>query len=212
MKRDLPKIDRTDFFDAIAVQDPELDDVAMLALFEHYEELRKWNSRLSLVGPGTVREVVERHYGESLAARPMLRDEDATILDFGSGGGFPGFVLAAAYPQRKIVLVEAKQKKWAFLKAAIRRSGLSCECLNARVEGSLPQDTPDEIHVVTSRAVAITPRFLKTIRDHSPRARFLLWLGEVSPELPEDMEILDTLMLPGSTHRRILEIGPRNTL
>ncbi len=208
MKRALPQIDEIRFFESLGLLDPSLSDASKHALFEHYEELRAWNPRLSLVGPGTVQDVMERHYGESLAVRPLLKDRDLNILDLGSGGGFPGFVLAAAYPSRNVVLVEARQKKWAFLKAAIRRSGLSCECLNARVEGSLPQGTPDIIHLVTCRAVAITPRFLNTVREHSPQARFLLWLGEVSPELPEGLVAHRSVTLPGSLCRRILEIVP----
>lgn len=212
MKRALPEIERSRFFQSLHLRDPLLNEASKQALFDHYEELREWNPRLSLIGPGTVQDVLERHYGESLAARPLLNDGDHNILDLGSGGGFPGFVLAAAYPDRNVVLVESRQKKWAFLKAAIRRSGLSCECLNARVEGSLPQGTPDIIHVVTCRAVAITPRFLNTVREHSPQARFLLWLGEVSPELPDGLAVRRAVTLPGSTHRRILEIGPADSL
>ena len=67
----------------------------------HYRFLLRWNRQTSLVGPGTIDEAVETHYGESLAALPLLGDaEGKTIVDIGSGAGFPGFVLAAARPAR----------------------------------------------------------------------------------------------------------------
>lgn len=207
MKRELPRVSPQEFATALDGVAPGLSVASTTALFEHYEELRRWNPRLSLIGPGTVEEVIERHYGESLAALPLIRAEDQNLLDLGSGGGFPGLVLAAALPDRQVILVEARQKKWTFLRTAIRRGGLSSICLNARVEGSLPQETPDTIHVVTCRAVAVTPKFLSLARDHSPKVRFLLWLGSSQPELPEGMSVLNEVPLRGSTHRRIVEIG-----
>lgn len=208
MKRNLPHIEVQRFSDELQLIDSSLSPKVHAALFEHYEELKRWNARLSLVGPGTVEEVMERHYGESLAALPLLGSEDKTLVDLGSGGGFPGFVLAAALPDTSVVLIEARQKKWAFLRTAIRRSGLSCTCLNARVETSLPQGTPDKIDVLTCRAVAVTPKLLNLVRQHSPNARFLLWLGASQPELPEGMTVLREVPLVGSTQRRIVEIGP----
>lgn len=208
MKPDLPNIEKNVFFDRIRDAVPNLESKTLEALFEHYQELQRWNARLSLIGPGTFDEVIQRHYVESLLGLSLLKSEDQTILDFGSGGGFPGFVLSAAYPEKDVVLVEARQKKWAFLKSAIRRSGLSSRCLNARVEASLPQGTPDLIDVVTCRAVVITPRLLGLFRDHSPRVRFLLWLGSSQPEVPEGLAVLNEVALPGSDHRRILELGP----
>lgn len=208
MKRDLPHIDKATFFEELGASNPSLNMAALEALYGHYQELKRWNARLSLIGPGTFDEIIERHYIESLAALPLLRPSDTAILDFGSGGGFPGYVLASACPEKQFTLVEARQRKWAFLKTAIRRSGLSCICLNARVEGSLPQGIPDEVHVVTCRAVAITPRFLNLVRDHSPRVRFLLWLGASQPDLPQNLVVLREIPLPGSSQRRILELGP----
>ena len=187
---------------------PGVEHRALEALFEHYQELQRWNARLSLIGPGTFEEVIQRHYIESLLALPLLRSSDRVLLDLGSGGGFPGIVLAAACPEKDVVLVEARQKKWAFLKSAIRRSGLSTRCLNARVEASLPQGTPDTIDVVTCRAVAVTPRYFDLFRDHSPQVRFILWLGTSQPEVSRGMTVLNEVRLPGSEHRRILELSP----
>ncbi len=174
-------------------------------LYSHYLELRRWNPRLSLVGPGTAEEVVERHYGESLAALTLLRSRDRSLLDIGSGAGFPGLVLAAAQPTLGVTLVEPRERKWAFLKTAIRRCGLSSRCLNVRVGRPLPQELPCPIDVVTCRALTISQSLVEALLEGSPRLRLLLWYGIGQPDLP-DCSVVREIALFGSKRRRILEI------
>jgi len=191
--------------------------------FEHYSELLRWNPRVSLIGPGTAREVIQRHYAESLAALPFIEEvvgEEAsepppaeTLLDLGSGGGFPGLVLAAARQRFQVFLVEPREKKWNFLRAAVRRCGLSCECLDGRVgdrrDGSaLPKGLPEKIDVVTCRALALSTQQFELIQEHSPEVRFFLWQGGESPELPGSLRVRREVPLAGSQKRRILEIVP----
>ncbi|HUF78495.1 MAG TPA: RsmG family class I SAM-dependent methyltransferase, partial [Thermoanaerobaculia bacterium] len=71
----------------------------LAALYAHYQELRRWSPALSLIGPAAAGDVVERHYGESLAGVPLLPAGARVLVDVGSGAGFPGFVLAAACPE-----------------------------------------------------------------------------------------------------------------
>lgn len=186
-----------------------LPESAYEALYAHYLELRRWNPRLSLIGPGTAAEALDRHYGESLAALPLIEAEDRSVVDLGSGAGFPGIVIAAALPRLEVVLVEARQKKWAFLEAARRRSGLSCTCLNARVGRSLPEGFPAEVDVVTCRAVAVTPEILEAVLKSSPHVRFLLWQSGIQPSLPSGLVPGRELPIKGSDRRRILEVRPR---
>jgi 16S rRNA (guanine527-N7)-methyltransferase len=163
-----------------------LDSAAVERLHIYYRELRRWNRTLSLVGPSSAEDVIARHFGESLAALPLLPSSAATLVDVGSGAGFPGLVLAAARPDLRVTLVEPRQRKWAFLAAAARRAGLSCICLNARVESPLPPGLPDEIDLVTSRALSLAG-VLEPLADRvGPGGAILLWLGrEGPPALPE---------------------------
>ncbi len=179
----------------------------LAALTEHYLELRRWNPRLSLVGPGTADQVLERHYGESLAALSLLGEADRTLVDIGSGAGFPGLVLAAARPDLEVTLVEPRQRKWAFLEQAARRGGLSCRCLNVRVECPLPAGFPEVIDVVTCRALTISKDVFDLILDHSPQARFLLWLGKDIPELPDRLGLIREIRLRGARRRRVVELS-----
>src|SRR5436305_10950639 len=112
----LPALPLAVFADAISRLSPEpLKERAIDALFAHYRELALWNRRTNLIGPGTAHEILARHYGESLAALPLLPAAARRGLDLGSGAGFPGLVLAAACPELKMTLVEARERKWAFL-------------------------------------------------------------------------------------------------
>jgi len=204
MGASLPDLAPEAFRARLAANSPEaLTGVTQDALHAHYQELRRWNPTLSLIGPGTADEVVERHYGESLAALPLLPLAAAVLVDVGSGAGFPGFVLAAARPNLAVTLVEAQERKWAFLEAACRRAALPCRCLNARVAAPLPTDFPAVIDLVTARAIA--PEALAPLLERlAPTGRVLLWTTR-NPELG-GLAAGRTLALPGSERRQIVEL------
>lgn len=203
----LPEISFADFHSRLREIAPAgLSDPVFEALYAHYLELRRWNPRLSLIGPGTAGEVLTRHYGESLAALPLIDPADCTVVDLGSGAGFPGLVLAAALPRLRVFLVESRQKKCAFLASALRRSGLSCTCLNARVGRSLPEGFPAKVDLVTSRAVAIAPEILEVFFKRSPHVRYLLWQSGTRLSLPPGLVPDRDLPIEGSERRRIFEI------
>lgn len=203
----LPPLTLPEFRDQLAASTGlDLDAGVCAALHHHYTELRRWSPRLSLIGPGTVHQVLGRHYGESLAALALLRTSDRRLVDLGSGAGFPGLVIAAARPALEVTLVEARARKCAFLQSSLRRGGLSCRCLNARVGRSVPEGFPTEIDVLTSRAVAIDPALFEALREESPRLRLLLWQGRSRAALPPGWTVSRELPLGESEHRRILEI------
>src|SRR3954452_3726764 len=108
----LPRLSPEDFAATLAPLSPEpLGEPAVAALFSYYQELARWNEKLSLIGPGTAGEILARHFGESLAALPFLSAAPLVGLDLGSGAGFPGLVLAAARPALTMTLVEARERK-----------------------------------------------------------------------------------------------------
>lgn len=106
-------------------------------LFSHYRLLRRWSSAVPLIGRGSMTEAPARHYGESLAGLEHLDGtRGGPCLDFGSGAGFPGLVLAACRPQQEFVFIESRQRKVAFLRRAIREMGLDrCTVIGARWGG-----------------------------------------------------------------------------
>jgi 16S rRNA (guanine527-N7)-methyltransferase len=204
----LPAISSTAFAAGIAAASPEiLPAPALAALYAHYLELRRWNERLSLIGPGTADEILVRHYGEALAALPLLPRTARQGVDLGSGGGFPGLVLAAARPDLEMTLVEAQERKWAFLVAAAHKASLPCRCLNARVASPLPADLPERIDLVTVRALKLETKVLAAFaRRLTPEGCVLLWAGERDPELPRELVPQAGLRLAGGEKRRILQL------
>ena len=214
MAFELPPIPPRQFAEEIARRSPEpLGPPAVEALFLHYEELRRWNRRTNLIGPGTAGEILDRHYGESLAALPLLPSGARQGLDLGSGAGFPGLVLAAARPQLQMTLAEARQRKWAFLLAAARKASLPCRCLNVRVQVPLPAGLPESIDTLTSRALRLDEETWRALANRlSEEGRILLWAGERDPELPPELVADGAVKLAGSDRRRILALrrAPRS--
>ena len=202
----LPEISLERFRIGLEARSPvALDPGTIERLHTHYRELRQWNRTLSLVGPSSAEDVIARHFGESLAALPLLPSSAVTVVDVGSGAGFPGLVLAAARPDLRVTLVEPRQRKWAFLAAAARRAGLSCICLNARVESPLPPGLPAEIDLVTSRALSLAG-VLEPLADRVvPGGSILLWLGREGPPRLPGFETGREARLPGD-FRRICEL------
>lgn len=203
----LPTLSRERFSRRLTstIEEP-LAEEAVEKLFLHYEELRRWNTRLSLIGPGTTDEAVERHYGESLAGRALLGTRDRTLVDVGSGAGFPGVPLAAALPDLEVWLVEPRSRKWAFLRSATAAAGLSCRCLDARVGRELPPAFPSAIDVVTVRALSLDAEAWSVLRPRlSRRGRVLVWGGSDPPAELAGWKVGRSVRLPGR-QRWILEL------
>ena len=203
----LPEIPQSEFFSRLdaAVVEP-LSEGAAEKLWLHYRELRRWNPTLSLVGPGTAGEVVERHYGEALGGLALVPPGARNAVDVGSGAGFPGFVVAACRPDIEVTLVEANARKWAFLEAACRRAALPCRCLNARVQTPLPEGLPEVMDLLTARALkldaivaALEPRLGK-------QGRIVFWGGGEGFSAPRGWRIARQISVAGSLRRRTLEL------
>jgi 16S rRNA (guanine527-N7)-methyltransferase len=112
------------FRDQIQRFTPEvaLSEDQLAVLFQHFELMGRWNERMNLTSIETPAEIVSRHYCESLFFASHMPEEQRcqTVLDFGSGAGFPGFPLAVLRPESKITLLEANQRRAVFLKEASR--------------------------------------------------------------------------------------------
>lgn len=129
-------------------------------------ELLKWNRRMNLVARNTGPvEALEKHFLDSLTLlKIMLPAASAmTLLDVGTGAGFPGLVLAAVLPELQVTLVEPRQKRVAFLQHIIRTLRLDNVHLFAdRLEnGAFGRG---DFSYITSRAVANVDQFLAMVR------------------------------------------------
>lgn len=116
------------------------------AIEQHYELLRKWNSKVNLVGASTVANAAERHYAESLFLAAMMPEGVRSVLDCGSGAGFPGFPVAVLHPEVQVTLLESDKRKAAFLRE-------SCHFNNVRVRVERLEQLEERPDVVITRAV-----------------------------------------------------------
>jgi 16S rRNA (guanine527-N7)-methyltransferase len=189
-----------------ALPGADLSGVDFDALWAHFEELRRWAPVVDLIGPGTAAEVVERHFAESLAALPWLPEPEAHLLDLGSGAGFPGLALAAARPDLRVTLLEPRERRRAFLAAVARRSALRVEISGARVNKSALQELPDDVAVVTVRALRLDPAAWSALAGKlRPDARLMIWSGSELPALPSDFLPLRQSPLGGARGRILRE-------
>lgn len=128
---------------------------AMAERFEQYLSLLlKWNARTNLTSVREPQQIVQRHFAESIFAAQQVPPEVKTLLDFGSGAGFPGIPIAIYRPKITVTLAESQGKKAAFLREAVRTLGLKAEVWAGRVE-AMPKERVFD--AVTSRAVDRMP-------------------------------------------------------
>src|SRR6266478_3968362 len=113
--------------------------------------LLKWNAKMNLTAVREPEEMVSRHFGESLfAARLLLTGAGvASVIDLGSGAGFPGLPLAIYAPEIPVTLIESQNKKATFLKEVARALDLK----NVKVFGGRGEDFKETAELVTMRAV-----------------------------------------------------------
>lgn len=159
-----------------------------LARLETYEAmLREWQKTINLVGGGTLDDVWRRHFldsGQLCRLIPGVK----SVADIGSGGGFPGLVIAIIAGVH-VTLVESDNRKAAFLREVSRATGTDTEVIAGRAE--MVTATPAE--VVTARAVAPLTKLLSLAEPWiRPGGRcYFLKGGAVEEELTDASRIWD---------------------
>jgi 16S rRNA (guanine527-N7)-methyltransferase len=156
--------------------------------------LLRWNARMNLTAIRKPEEIVQRHFGESLFTALHLGDPD-TVLDLGSGAGFPGLPIALLRSEIRVTLAESQGKKASFLREAIR----SLRLKNAEVWASRAEMLPEahRFHTVTLRAV---DDMASAIAAAAPRATHqIVMLAGTLPILPTDFHPERPIPIPNST-------------
>lgn len=191
-----------DFEDSLA---PHAEGEALRRLVRYAELVERWSSRHSLVSFRDRRELVDRHIVDALAGADHM-GAAGVLLDVGSGAGLPGVPLLIMSPGWRGILVEPRQKRWAFLRLVVRELGL-----DASVERCRYQDLADEVgpvDVVTVRALAGVEELLGWAGGRLTRAGRVLWWST-----EHDMERLDPPLgwrvlsspLPSLVHGRLVQ-------
>ncbi len=125
--------------------------------------LLKWQDHINLIGPSTTEEVWSRHILDALQLLPLMPAGTQAIADLGSGGGFPGLVLAATQPAM-VHMFESNGKKIAFLQEALRQMRVPGQAHRVRLEPTLRPEALPNVQVVTARAFAPLTQLLGMAR------------------------------------------------
>jgi 16S rRNA (guanine527-N7)-methyltransferase len=186
--------------------EPYLDPpVAILPQLSAYLELLlKWNARTNLTAIREPEEIVRRHFGESLFAARHLDAETSTLLDLGSGAGFPGLPMALLHPQIRVTLAESQHKKASFLREVVRTLGLPIEVWAGRAEALPPER---RFHTVALRAVDNMAAAVAAADVRATQQMVLLTSTDAAPCLAGFSEQI-RIPVPGS-HASILLIASR---
>jgi len=135
-----------------------------LDLFASYErELLLWNRRINLVSEKSSREIVIRHFLDSLTAAPSIVRRDGLLIDLGSGAGFPGIPLRIALPDLRVMLVESSRKKTSFLSHIVRTLALEdVTVVRERIEALIGEKAlAGSFDTVLSRAAFKLPQLIR---------------------------------------------------
>ncbi len=155
-------------------------------LGQYLELLKKWNPAINLVAKSTIDDAWCRHFVDSAQIFKHAPNRWRHWADFGSGGGFPGAVIAILAkelrPGAQITLVESDQRKAAFLRSVLRETGATGEVIAGRIE-----DIPAlEADVISARALAGLTKLLGFAKYHGRASSTYLfpkganWQKEIS--------------------------------
>ena len=129
-------------------------------LGRHVDLMLKWNKSVNLTAITDPDEVAEKHVLDSLAVVPVL--PSGSLLDVGTGAGFPGIPAAIVRPDLEVVLVDSVQKKVAFLKSALAELRLSkVKAYAVRLEGNPSKEDLPRVHAAVARAYASPEAWLR---------------------------------------------------
>jgi 16S rRNA (guanine527-N7)-methyltransferase len=183
------------------------EEPALARLVRYAELIERWSAVHNLVKYGDRRELVERHLAEALAGRELMGSE-GRLLDVGSGAGLPGVPLLALSPGWHGVLVEPRQKRWAFLRQVVRELGLDAEVVASRY-----QELPPAVcgfDLITARALGGFRELLRWAESRLDTAgRVMLWATSTEEEELSGLAEWRVLSspLPGLARGRLLQLS-----
>ncbi|MFZ6724810.1 16S rRNA (guanine(527)-N(7))-methyltransferase RsmG [Undibacterium sp. MH2W] len=195
---------------ADGVQELELPltDAQIDQMMAYLSLLSKWNSVYNLTAIRDPKEMVKQHLLDSLSAAPAFVGAK-NVLDVGAGGGLPGMMLAIAYPETKVSMIDTVNKKTAFLTQAKTELGLRNVTVHTgRVEAL---QVTEKFDVITSRAFSELCNFINWSGHLLADGGQFIAMKGVAPEqeierLPQGWEVtgVQALSVPGLQAERHL--------
>ena len=175
----------------------------------YYSLLERWNARINLVSAASLADCWGRHFNDSAQLLPLAGPDCQSWLDLGSGGGFPGLVIAILAPALRVTLVESDARKAVFLREAARVCNVEVSVLAERIGDVAPQDAD----VISARALASLGDLLGFAERHRSRRGICLFPkgGNVHNDIVSAQKLwrFDFVLHPSLTNKdsAIVEIG-----
>ena len=134
-------------------------DAALAERLDIYARLLvEWNEKMNLTAIIHPTDIVIKHFADSLSAAPLLPKEGFSLIDVGTGAGFPGVPLAMLRPDCKLTLLDSLNKRLVFLETVCKEVGMSATFLHLRAEdGGRKAELREQFDVSTARAVGALP-------------------------------------------------------
>lgn len=147
-------MNKEEFIRALKDLNIDITNKQLSDLDTYYKMLIDYNSHTNLTRITEENEVYLKHFYDSLTLVKTIKLDDQTLLDIGTGAGFPGLVLKIVFPNLKVTLVDSLNKRIIFLNQVIEKLNLKdIEAIHARAEEYI-LDKRESFDIVTSRAVA----------------------------------------------------------
>ncbi|MBI5682143.1 MAG: 16S rRNA (guanine(527)-N(7))-methyltransferase RsmG [Deltaproteobacteria bacterium] len=151
-----------------------LGDAEISLFLKYLEELKEWNKKINLTAIKDDKGIIIRHFLDSLTLTNFLKS-CKTLLDIGSGAGFPGIPLKIVIPELKVTLLDSDSRKVSFMRHIIRTLGLKdISAIQGRAEDKKVADELSIFDVVAARAFSGLKVFLYTAKKYVKEGGIIL--------------------------------------
>ena len=187
---------------SIRKQFPQIEEAAWLLLETWAAYLREWNTKINLISRKDIEYLEARHLSHCLSITNHLKLMGGTrIMDVGTGGGFPGIIMAICYPQAHFTLIDSIGKKITVVQDLVDK----LELKNVEARQCRAEEVKKKFDFITGRAVKNLPEYFSWIKDNVCRGErnsipngVLYWKGG---------ELDDELAALGIRPRKTISLG-----
>ena len=140
-----------------------LDDLQVESLLKYKEILKEWNEKINITAIEEDRDIIIKHYIDSISIIPYLQNKSIKLIDIGTGGGFPGIPVKIVYNNIDVTLLDSLDKRIKFLDEVINILKLKkIRAVHGRAEDyGIKQEFREKFDVAVARAVASLPVLLE---------------------------------------------------